>query len=195
MFGWGKNSFGQLGINDMHSKAFPTQLKTLRSIGVRYIACGDDFSVFLTQDGGVFTCGAGMFGQLGHGGSSNEILPRMVIELMGSTVNQISCGRRHTLVLVPSRGRVYGFGFGGSGQLGTRGCTNSSVPLVVMGPWVDSIGPNSVSMIEAQTTDQDCLNESVSMVISKIFAGGDHCFVSLVERSKSIPPDDFRFYK
>lgn len=41
------------------------------------------------QDGGVFTCGAGMYGQLGHGNNSNEILPRQVMELMGSTVTQV----------------------------------------------------------------------------------------------------------
>lgn len=48
---------------------------------------------FSRQDGGVFTCGAGMYGQLGHGSFSNEIVPRKVIELMGSTVTQVTCGR------------------------------------------------------------------------------------------------------
>jgi len=38
----------------------------------------------------VFTCGAGMYGQLGHGNGMNEILPRQVMELMGSTVTQVS---------------------------------------------------------------------------------------------------------
>lgn len=50
----------------------------MRNIKVKYIACGDEFSAFLTMDGGVFTCGAGMYGQLGHGGMSNEILPKQV---------------------------------------------------------------------------------------------------------------------
>lgn len=45
------------------------------------------------QDGGVFTCGAGMYGQLGHGGFTNEVLPKKVVELMGSVVTQICCGR------------------------------------------------------------------------------------------------------
>lgn len=38
----------------------------------------------------MFTCGAGMYGQLGHGNGMNEILPRQVMELMGSTVTQVS---------------------------------------------------------------------------------------------------------
>lgn len=143
VFGFGKNLFGQLGLNDTLSRQFPTQLKTLRSIGVRYIAAGDDFSVFLTRDGGVFTCGLGTFGQLGHGNFSNEILPRMVMELMGSTVTQISCGRKHTLVFV--RGRIYAFGIGGSGQLGNKLTKNSSTPQLVIGPWVslESLLPSS----------------------------------------------------
>jgi E3 ubiquitin-protein ligase HERC4 len=34
-----------------------------------------------------------MYGQLGHGSMSNEFLPRKILELMGSTVTQVSCGR------------------------------------------------------------------------------------------------------
>lgn len=37
----------------------------------------------------MFSCGAGMYGQLGHGNNSNEILPRQIMELMGSTVTQV----------------------------------------------------------------------------------------------------------
>jgi E3 ubiquitin-protein ligase HERC4 len=34
-----------------------------------------------------------MYGQLGHGSISSEFLPRKILELMGSVVTQISCGR------------------------------------------------------------------------------------------------------
>lgn len=50
----------------------------------------ETYCLRLFQDGGVFTCGAGMYGQLGHGNGMNEILPRQVMELMGSTVTQVS---------------------------------------------------------------------------------------------------------
>jgi hypothetical protein len=52
-----------------------------------------DHTAALTRDGGVFTFGAGMYGQLGHCTSANEMLPRKVLELMGTTVTQICCGR------------------------------------------------------------------------------------------------------
>ena len=45
------------------------------------------------QDGGVFTFGAGNYGQLGHNTKQNEVLPKKVFELMGSPVTQIACGR------------------------------------------------------------------------------------------------------
>lgn len=176
IFGWGKNAFGQLGLNDLDSRCYPTQLKTLRSLGVRYVSCGDDFSVFLTNEGGVFTCGAGMFGQLGHGTCSNEILPRMVFELMGSKITQIACGRRHTLAFVPSRRKVYGFGLGGVGQLGMGASANYNTPQIVRGPWVDT--------------------QPTSLVVDKIFSGGDQCFVSLLkENVEGCGSADYRLYK
>jgi alpha-tubulin suppressor-like RCC1 family protein len=49
VYGWGKNCFGQLGLSDDKDRLFPSQLKTLRSIKVKYVACGEDFSVFLTK--------------------------------------------------------------------------------------------------------------------------------------------------
>ncbi|GFG40937.1 hypothetical protein Cfor_04032 [Coptotermes formosanus] len=187
VYGWGKNCFGQLGLSDDKDRSFPSQLKTLRSIKVKYIACGEDFSVFLTKDGGVFTCGAGMYGQLGHGSMSNEFLPRKILELMGSTVTQVSCGRRHTLAFVPSRGRVYAFGLGGAGQLGTRTVRSASTPQVVLGPW-SSPGGAPVVMVGV------CSEHAGNCVVRRIFSGGDHCFVSVTHKMDNVPPDDFGFF-
>ncbi|XP_052871929.1 probable E3 ubiquitin-protein ligase HERC4 isoform X2 [Anopheles cruzii] len=178
IFGWGKNTFGQLGLNDLNSRSFPTQLRTLRSLGVRYVSCGDDFSVFLTAGGGVFTCGAGSFGQLGHGSCNNEILPRMVFELMGSKITQIACGRRHTLAFVPSRGKIYGFGLSGVGQLGIGIVGICNTPQIVRGPWLK--------------TDQDIDDCEVSQrIVNRMFSGGDQCFVSMFSSEES---DDYRQY-
>uniref|UniRef100_A0A4W6BVK7 HECT and RLD domain containing E3 ubiquitin protein ligase 3 n=1 Tax=Lates calcarifer TaxID=8187 RepID=A0A4W6BVK7_LATCA len=119
VFGWGKNRAGQLGLNDKQDRAVPCHIKFLRSQKVVYISCGDEHTAALTKDGGLFTFGDGSWGQLGHGSTNNELLPRRVLELMGTEVSQITCGRHHTLAFVPSSGLVYAFGCNSHGQLGT----------------------------------------------------------------------------
>ncbi|KZC13149.1 putative E3 ubiquitin-protein ligase HERC4 [Dufourea novaeangliae] len=186
VFGWGKNTFGQLGLNDTQDRNVSCLLKTLQNSKVCYAACGEEFSVFLTLDGGVFTCGAGMYGQLGHGNNSNEILPRRVMELMGSTVTQISCGKRHTLALVPSRGRIYAWGLGGAGQLGSRVACSAATPQVVQGPW---IAPNGSSVMDLDKEFKSCKSD---YIVRHIFTGGDHCFATVVPYKDNVQPDDCR---
>ena len=73
-----------------------------------------------------------MYGQLGHNTTTNECLPRKVLDLMGSEVTQISCGRCHMLVYVMSSQRLYSFGLGGNGQLGLGSNTlNKTTPTLL----------------------------------------------------------------
>ncbi|XP_023596553.1 probable E3 ubiquitin-protein ligase HERC4 isoform X9 [Trichechus manatus latirostris] len=136
IFGWGRNKFGQLGLNDENDRYVPNLLKSLRSQKIVYICCGEDHTAALTKEGGVFTFGAGGYGQLGHNSTSHEINPRKVFELMGSIVTQIACGRQHTSAFVPSSGRIYSFGLGGNGQLGTGSTSNRKSPFTVKGNWL-----------------------------------------------------------
>uniref|UniRef100_A0A8C9XLA7 HECT and RLD domain containing E3 ubiquitin protein ligase 3 n=1 Tax=Sander lucioperca TaxID=283035 RepID=A0A8C9XLA7_SANLU len=131
VFGWGKNRAGQLGLNDKQDRAVPCHIKFLRSQKVVHISCGEEHTAALTKDGGLFTFGEGSWGQLGHGSTNNELLPRRVVELMGSEVSQITCGRHHTLAFVPSSGVVYAFGCNSHGQLGIgiRGDARSPLPV------------------------------------------------------------------
>uniref|UniRef100_A0A671XKK8 HECT and RLD domain containing E3 ubiquitin protein ligase 4 n=1 Tax=Sparus aurata TaxID=8175 RepID=A0A671XKK8_SPAAU len=141
VFGWGRNKFGQLGLNDTNDRCFPALLKSLRSQRVIYISCGEDHTAALTKLRGVFTFGAGGYGQLGHYSTNHEINPRKVFELMGNVVAQISCGRQHTLAFTPSSGKMYSFGLGGNGQLGTRSTCNRKSPAPVKGHFVALIAP------------------------------------------------------
>lgn len=64
--------------------------------------------------------------------------------------------RRHTLVFMPSRERVYAFGLGSTGQLGTKQLMNSTGPLVVQGPWLEG-----------------------RLHIEALYSGGDQCFATV----------------
>uniref|UniRef100_A0A4W5NVX4 HECT and RLD domain containing E3 ubiquitin protein ligase 4 n=1 Tax=Hucho hucho TaxID=62062 RepID=A0A4W5NVX4_9TELE len=165
VFGWGRNKFGQLGLNDNNDRYYPALLKSLRSQRVIYICCGEDHTAALTKEGGVFTFGAGGYGQLGHNTTNHEINPRKVFELMGNVVTQISCGRQHTLAFIPSSGKMDSFGLGGNGQLGTRCTSNRNSPAPVKGPWVayNGLTPTHTDM------EQGCC-------VKRIYAGGDQSF-------------------
>uniref|UniRef100_A0A7N4NXF3 HECT and RLD domain containing E3 ubiquitin protein ligase 4 n=1 Tax=Sarcophilus harrisii TaxID=9305 RepID=A0A7N4NXF3_SARHA len=181
IFGWGRNKFGQLGLNDENDRFVPNLLKSLRSQKIVYICCGEDHTAALTKEGGVFTFGAGGYGQLGHNSTSHEINPRKVFELMGSIVTQIACGRQHTSAFVPSSGRIYSFGLGGNGQLGTGSTSNRKSPFTVKGNWFPYSGK--------------CLPESDGeefFCVKRIFSGGDQSFSHYSCPQGLGPPDDFR---
>ncbi|KAG8435258.1 hypothetical protein GDO86_013274 [Hymenochirus boettgeri] len=181
VFGWGRNKFGQLGLNDETDRYVPTLLKSLRSQKIVYICCGEDHTAALTKEGGVFTFGAGGYGQLGHNSTNHEVNPRKVFELMGSIVTQIACGRQHTLAFVPLCGRVYSFGLGGNGQLGTGSTSNRKSPYTVKGNWL-----SHSKYAQYSQGDKRCY------CVKRIYSGGDQSFTHYFTVQNCLPPDDFR---
>ncbi|XP_072939555.1 probable E3 ubiquitin-protein ligase HERC4 isoform X2 [Epargyreus clarus] len=194
VFGWGKNSHGQLGLQDRENRCYPAHLKTLRNVKVCHITCGEDFTAFLTLDGGVFTCGAGEYGQTGHGTTKDELVPRKVMELMGSTVTQVACGRRHALCRVGER--VLACGYGARGQLGCPHMACALVPTPVPFNSHDE-PPRKKSKHEYPSTSAkssgagrstarfspDMFNGPI-----RVFAGGDHSFL-VINSDKTISVD------
>ncbi|XP_039469317.1 probable E3 ubiquitin-protein ligase HERC3 isoform X2 [Oreochromis aureus] len=177
VFGWGKNRAGQLGLNDKQDRAVPCHIKFLRSQKVVYISCGDEHTAALTKDGGLFTFGDGSWGQLGHGSTNSELLPRRVLELMGTEVSQIACGRHHTLAFVPSSGVVYAFGCNSHGQLGTGILGDARSPFPVKASFL---------------TGKFHRRESKQYTVTKIICGGDHSFLLYSNEQTSVPSEDFR---
>uniref|UniRef100_A0A4W3GEK6 HECT and RLD domain containing E3 ubiquitin protein ligase 4 n=1 Tax=Callorhinchus milii TaxID=7868 RepID=A0A4W3GEK6_CALMI len=172
VFGWGRNKFGQLGLNDEKDRHVPTLLKSLRTQKVVYICCGEDHTATLTKEGGVFTFGAGGYGQLGHNSTNHEINPRKVFELMGNVVTQIACGRQHTLAFVPSSGKLHSFGLGGNGQLGTGFTSNRKSPSIVKAAW--AVHNVSSPPGKCQSTSHDVDDDY--FCVKAIYSGGDQSF-------------------
>ncbi|XP_074849715.1 putative E3 ubiquitin-protein ligase HERC3 isoform X8 [Carettochelys insculpta] len=181
VFGWGRNDSGQLGLSDKQDREFPCHVKLLRTQQVVYISCGEEHTAVLTKSGGVFTFGAGSCGQLGHDSMNDEINPRRVLELMGSEVSQIACGRQHTIAFVPSSGLVYAFGCGTKGQLGPGQTCNVKCPSPVKGQWAAHNGQLSGRA--------DAFKYHI---VKHIFCGGDRTFVLCSNYENSLPADDFR---
>ncbi|XP_052575121.1 probable E3 ubiquitin-protein ligase HERC3 isoform X3 [Peromyscus californicus insignis] len=181
VFGWGMNNAGQLGLSDEKDRESPCHVKLLRTQKVVYISCGEEHTAVLTKSGGVFTFGAGSCGQLGHNSMNDEVNPRRVLELMGSEVTQIACGRQHTLAFVPSSGLIYAFGCGARGQLGTGHTCNVKSPSPVKGYWAAHSGQLSARA-----------DRFKYRVVKQIFSGGDQTFVLFSTYENSSPAVDFR---
>ncbi|KAJ8781757.1 hypothetical protein J1605_010741 [Eschrichtius robustus] len=181
VFGWGMNNAGQLGLSDEKDRESPCHVKLLRTQKVVYISCGEEHTAVLTKSGGVFTFGAGSCGQLGHDSMNDEVNPRRVLELMGSEVTQIACGRQHTLAFVPSSGLIYAFGCGARGQLGTGHTCNVKCPSPVKGYWAAHSGQLSARA-----------DRFKYHIVKEIFSGGDQTFVLCSKYENSSPAVDFR---
>ncbi|KFD69997.1 hypothetical protein M514_06796, partial [Trichuris suis] len=159
VYGWGKNSCGQLGVGDTFARHHPVLLKSLRSQRIVRLVCGEDFTSALSIDGQLFTFGSGTYGQLGHGNKNNEVLPKQVVELMGTKVLDVACGRCHMLAL--TKDKVYAFGLNISGQLG--------IPDVKDCCLVPQAVPCRVS--------------------SRVFAGGEFSFLLCLSKQSSTGAD------
>jgi len=131
-FGWNKH--GQLGSGSVRNEIESSPVRCLVS-EVKNLACGADFTVWLSSVEGasILTAGLPQYGQLGHGTDSEyntkdssvrlayeaQPRPKAIASLAGETIVKVACGTNHT-VAVDSNGFVYTWGFGGYGRLGHR---------------------------------------------------------------------------
>ena len=104
VYAFGGNAYGQLGLGDAIERDRPVRLESLS--GVISVAAGNNHSLFLTEDGSVWSCGLNDFGQLGLGNMSNGDLPTL-IKL--PRIKAIAAGNLHSLFLDES-GRVWNCG-------------------------------------------------------------------------------------
>jgi len=66
-YSWGTNDHGQLGIGSFDSQAFPVEIKKLRGKNIVKIAGGAAFTMFLDNEGDLYSCGNNEYNMLGLG--------------------------------------------------------------------------------------------------------------------------------
>lgn len=126
MFTFGAGGYGQLGHNSTNHEINPRKVFELMGNVVTQISCGRRVLVsrpYLHY----------LYHQLSW------------ISLKGPYTDRCSncfaTVRQHTLAFTPSSGKMYSFGLGGNGQLGTRSTCNRKSPAPVKGPFVASGEP------------------------------------------------------
>jgi len=125
---FGKNNYGQLGVNDTASRLTPVQVLNITSAIA--IACGQYHTAVVLMDGTVRTFGQNTDCQLGLNDTASRLTPVQVWAISSSAI-AVACGRSHTAVLL-ANGTVRTFGQNLYGQLGVNDTTNRSTPVQVL---------------------------------------------------------------
>ena len=136
VYAWGDNSSGQLGSGNNPNSNVPLAVNisgVLSGKTITAIACALSNSLALASNGTIYAWGSNAYGQLGNGNNNDSNVPvaiNMSGTLSGKTINSITCGGGHSLVLA-SDGKIYSFGWNNFGQLGNGNNSDSNVPVAV----------------------------------------------------------------
>ena len=117
--GYGGKSMGHgnLGHGDRKGQLVPKLVTTLKTRVILNVAAGGNHSLFLTNEGQVYSSGCGDDGRLGHGDKETQLVPKLVVALEGRRIVQVAAGGNHSLFLA-KEGHAYSCGYGDDGRLG-----------------------------------------------------------------------------
>eukprot|EP00947_MAST-08B_sp_MAST-8B-sp1_P000416 g416.t1 len=117
VYSCGVGDNGMLGHGNREEQHVPKLIEALSGVRVCAVSAAPDHRLFLTEDGKVYSCGSGGYGQLGHGNEENQYAPKLIEALSGVRVCAMSAGHYHSLFLTED-GKAYSCGYGGFGRLG-----------------------------------------------------------------------------
>ncbi|KAM3831580.1 putative E3 ubiquitin-protein ligase HERC6 isoform 1-T1 [Vipera latastei] len=127
----GDNAQGQLGktLSAGRRRCYlPEPIQALKAQMITYISCGKEHSLAISNQGRVFSWGAGGFGQLGTGILEDSLIPKEIDSLSMYNVIQVACGHYHSIALTKD-GRVFSWGQNIHGQLGLgKGLPSQATP-------------------------------------------------------------------
>jgi len=108
-----------LTLDDNSDQCIPKLVDSLVDVPIVGVSAGHRHSIFLDANGGVYTCGSGVSGALGHGDFVSQAFPMRVMEFVDENVKilQISAGVDMSMC-TSTAGDVYAWGKTEGGRIG-----------------------------------------------------------------------------
>lgn len=113
-----------LTLDDSSDQCIPKRIDALQGIRIIGASAGHRHSLFLDSHGGVYSCGDGSGGALGHGDLEKQEFPMKILffDMHDIRIMQISAGVDISMV-VSTKGEVYAWGNTKNGRIGI--CTEN----------------------------------------------------------------------
>jgi alpha-tubulin suppressor-like RCC1 family protein len=123
---WGRNNFGQLGIDDAVNRCTPV---TTFAGGTNWkqVSCGGYHMSAIKTDGTVWTWGRNTVGAIGDN-TTNDIYTPVTTFAGGTNWKQVGCGYNITSA-IKTDGTLWTWGFNDRGQLGVNNTTTRRTPV------------------------------------------------------------------
>jgi len=152
LYAWGLNSSGQFGLNDSTNRSAPIQIGL--STNYNTISAGADYTMALDSVGTLYIWGLGTSGQLGDNTAVTKSSPIFInsmslpntsspIQVGTSSYTIVSAGN-NTSTAISSANKLFVWGLGTTGQLGTGVTFSRSSPV--------QISTNSYNLVNAGGT-------------------------------------------
>ena len=115
LYGWGSNSYGELGDGSTNNRTSPEPASLAPGIAPTAISAGVGFALAIGSDGNLYTWGTGY---LGDGSDKAQNSPKKITLASGVTPTAISGGGDDFSLAIGSDGNLYAWGSDIVGQLG-----------------------------------------------------------------------------
>jgi len=123
----GYNASGQLGIGNTTNTTIIQKLAFFNATKYKYVKAFFTHSIFVADDGKVYSVGLNDYGQLGIGNYTNQSTLQEITYFTTNNINiTLASGGGSFSIFVANDGKVYGVGHNGYGQLGLGNTTNQS---------------------------------------------------------------------
>ena len=126
---WGRNAYGQLGNGQAALRSVPAKVDGIDQVVA--LAAGGYFTLGLRADNTLWAWGSNHSGQLGDATTQSKAYPVRVDGISGTIVS-VAAGGEFALALTAD-GKLWAWGYGGNGQLGTGDRTSRTTATLVSG--------------------------------------------------------------
>ena len=133
LYTWGENSYGTLGDGTQIESPRPKKITLASGIKPKQIACGDQYSMAIGDDGNLYIWGSNGHGELGDGTGTKSLLPKKLELAISVKPTQIAAGQDSVLAMGDDN-NLYTWGYNYHGEIGNGTTINKPTPTKVSLP-------------------------------------------------------------